>query len=81
MCVLFFGGPDDREALELAGRMAEHPGVQLTVVRFLDGKAGREEHAEVTLRPTDARNADKSYTFSTAVVNGHKEKVTNILLP
>uniref|UniRef100_A0A452XNP5 Cation/H(+) antiporter C-terminal domain-containing protein n=1 Tax=Aegilops tauschii subsp. strangulata TaxID=200361 RepID=A0A452XNP5_AEGTS len=75
VCVLFFGGPDDREALELAGRMAEHPGVQLTVVRFLDGKAGSEEHAEVTLRPTDARNAEKSYTFSTAVVNGHKEKV------
>ncbi|KAF6987451.1 hypothetical protein CFC21_005099 [Triticum aestivum] len=74
VCVLFFGGPDDREALELAGRMAEHPGVQLTVVRFLDGKAGSEEHAEVTLRPTDARNAEKSYTFSTAVVNGHKEK-------
>ncbi|KAM3399835.1 hypothetical protein ACQJBY_004974 [Aegilops geniculata] len=74
VCVLFFGGPDDREALELAGRMAEHPGVQLTVVRFLDGKAGNEEHSEVTLRPTDARNAEKSYTFSTAVVNGHKEK-------
>ncbi|KAM0856503.1 hypothetical protein ACQ4PT_049110 [Festuca glaucescens] len=74
VCVVFFGGPDDREALELAGRMAEHPGVQVTVVRFLDGKAGREEHAEVTLRPSEAKNVEKSYTFATATVNGHREK-------
>ncbi|CAM0957841.1 unnamed protein product [Alopecurus aequalis] len=74
VCVVFFGGPDDREALELAGRMAEHPGVQVTVMRFLDGKAGSDEHAEVTLRPSEAKNVEKSYTFSTAVVNGHQEK-------
>ena len=30
--------------------MAEHPGVQVTVARFLDGKAGSNEHTEVTLR-------------------------------
>jgi hypothetical protein len=60
--------------------MAEHPGVQVTVVRFLDGKAGRDEHAEVTLRPSEPKNAEKSYTFSTAVVNGHREKVTNYRL-
>uniref|UniRef100_A0A0D3G2H8 Uncharacterized protein n=1 Tax=Oryza barthii TaxID=65489 RepID=A0A0D3G2H8_9ORYZ len=74
VCVVFFGGPDDREALELAGRMAEHPGVQVTVVRFVDGKEGSEEHAEVTLRPSNTKNADKSYTFSTAIVDTHKEK-------
>ncbi|KAF3796649.1 Cation/H(+) antiporter 15 [Nymphaea thermarum] len=33
--VLFFGGPDDREALAYAARMLDHPGVNLTVVRFL----------------------------------------------
>ncbi|XP_052155066.1 cation/H(+) antiporter 20 [Oryza glaberrima] len=74
VCVVFFGGPDDREALELAGRMAEHPGVQVTVVRFVDGKEGSQEHAEVTLRPSNTKNADKSYTFSTAIVDTHKEK-------
>ncbi|KAF8667163.1 hypothetical protein HU200_053352 [Digitaria exilis] len=74
VCVVFFGGPDDREALELAGRMAEHPGVQVTVVRFVDGKAGSEEQSEVTLRPSHTKNADRSYTFSTAVVDTHKEK-------
>ncbi|KAL6013180.1 hypothetical protein ACLOJK_003672 [Asimina triloba] len=34
--VLFFGGPDDREALACAWHMAEHPAVRLTVVRFVE---------------------------------------------
>ncbi|XP_031124175.1 cation/H(+) antiporter 18-like [Ipomoea triloba] len=33
--VLFFGGHDDREALSYGVRMAEHPGICLTVVRFI----------------------------------------------
>uniref|UniRef100_A0A7N0TQH2 Cation/H+ exchanger domain-containing protein n=1 Tax=Kalanchoe fedtschenkoi TaxID=63787 RepID=A0A7N0TQH2_KALFE len=32
--VLFFGGPDDREALAYGARMAEHPGICLAVIRF-----------------------------------------------
>ncbi|CAL5360151.1 unnamed protein product [Camellia sinensis] len=32
--VLFFGGRDDREALAYGARMAEHPGIRLTVIRF-----------------------------------------------
>ncbi|KAJ4818715.1 Cation/H(+) antiporter 19 [Rhynchospora pubera] len=35
ICVLFFGGCDDREALAYASRMAEHPGISLTVTRFI----------------------------------------------
>ncbi|KAG6771308.1 hypothetical protein POTOM_022656 [Populus tomentosa] len=31
VCIMFFGGPDDREALELGGRMAEHPVVKVTI--------------------------------------------------
>ncbi|CAL9146675.1 unnamed protein product [Musa hybrid cultivar] len=38
VAVLFFGGPDDREALTYSSRMAEHPGVILTVIRFLPGE-------------------------------------------
>ncbi|KAG8374314.1 hypothetical protein BUALT_Bualt11G0118800 [Buddleja alternifolia] len=34
VCVVFFGGPDDRETLEVGGRMAEHPAVKVAVVRF-----------------------------------------------
>ncbi|KAK7320224.1 hypothetical protein RJT34_04960 [Clitoria ternatea] len=33
--MLFVGGPDDREALAVAWRMAEHPGIRLSVVRIL----------------------------------------------
>ncbi|KAK9668355.1 hypothetical protein RND81_13G054600 [Saponaria officinalis] len=33
--ILFFGGPDDREALALGQRMSEHPGITLNVVRFV----------------------------------------------
>lgn len=32
--VIFFGGPDDREALAYGARMAEHPGISLVVIRF-----------------------------------------------
>ncbi|PIA48166.1 hypothetical protein AQUCO_01400623v1 [Aquilegia coerulea] len=37
IAVLFFGGPDDREALSYAWRMSDHPSVNLTVIRFLPG--------------------------------------------
>lgn len=32
--VIFFGGHDDREALAYGARMAEHPGINLLVIRF-----------------------------------------------
>ncbi|KAJ4711971.1 Cation/H(+) antiporter like [Melia azedarach] len=35
--VLFFGGRDDRKALSYGARMAEHPGINLMVIRFLVG--------------------------------------------
>ncbi|CAI5965841.1 unnamed protein product [Closterium sp. NIES-65] len=35
IAVLFFGGPDDREALTVARRMEEHPGVSFSIVRFV----------------------------------------------
>ncbi|KAG9453717.1 hypothetical protein H6P81_006621 [Aristolochia fimbriata] len=33
--VVFIGGPDDREALSYAARVAYYPGLRLTVIRFL----------------------------------------------
>ncbi|KAL5202658.1 hypothetical protein ABZP36_013610 [Zizania latifolia] len=35
VALLFFGGPDDREGLAYAWRMVEHPGVCITIVRFI----------------------------------------------
>ncbi|XP_042475441.1 cation/H(+) antiporter 19-like [Macadamia integrifolia] len=42
--VPFFGGHDDREALAYALRMSEHPGIMLSVVRFMahPGKSLKE---------------------------------------
>ncbi|KAJ8617472.1 hypothetical protein MRB53_013658 [Persea americana] len=37
IAVLFFGGPDDREAMSYAWRMSGHPGINLTVMRFIAG--------------------------------------------
>ncbi|OIT02413.1 PREDICTED: cation/H(+) antiporter 15-like [Nicotiana attenuata] len=42
VAVLFFGGPDDREALSYGLRMREHPGINLTVMRFLPGESAIE---------------------------------------
>ena len=62
VCILFFGGPDDREALELGGRMAEHPALRLTILRFLE-KTGDE-------------GMDQSHSCSTIPMNNEREKVT-----
>eukprot|EP00250_Pteridium_aquilinum_P017656 c23721_g1_i1 orf=28-2427(-) len=35
VAVIFFGGPDDREAFSFGQRLAEHPGVKVWVCRFL----------------------------------------------
>ncbi|KAG9456468.1 hypothetical protein H6P81_000976 [Aristolochia fimbriata] len=35
VAVVFIGGPDDREALCYAGRLADSPGVKLTAIRFI----------------------------------------------
>ncbi|XP_065853465.1 cation/H(+) antiporter 20-like [Euphorbia lathyris] len=34
VCVLFFGGPDDRQAMDVSGWMAENQGISITLVRF-----------------------------------------------
>lgn len=47
--MLYFGGPDDREALSLAWRIAKTPDVTLSVVRFLP--AGKSLAS--ILEPTD----------------------------
>ncbi|XP_019161332.1 PREDICTED: cation/H(+) antiporter 20 [Ipomoea nil] len=36
ICVIFIGGADDREALVLGGRMAEHPAVRVKVIQFVE---------------------------------------------
>jgi hypothetical protein len=44
--VLFFGGGDDREALAYGERMARHPGIKLTVIRFLPSRGIKDDQTE-----------------------------------
>ncbi|PKA51511.1 Cation/H(+) antiporter 19 [Apostasia shenzhenica] len=43
VAILFFGGPDDREDLAYGARMAEHPGIAVTLFRFFSVSAGKED--------------------------------------
>ncbi|XP_042503576.1 cation/H(+) antiporter 15-like [Macadamia integrifolia] len=51
IAVLFFGGPDDREALSYARRMSEHPEVNITVLHFIAG-----DNAVEPVIPSNDRN-------------------------
>ncbi|KAE8724521.1 Cation/H(+) antiporter 20 [Hibiscus syriacus] len=71
VCILFFGGPDDREALELGGRMAEHPAVKVDVVTFVEKEEIQRD--DLILRPS-ASKCTKNYSFSTSSINTQREK-------
>jgi Kef-type K+ transport system membrane component KefB len=72
ICIIFFGGPDDREALELGGRMAEHPAIKVTVMRFVEKDGKKSEPVMLQLSPT--KSSEQSYSFSTAKMNREKER-------
>ncbi|XP_043698646.1 cation/H(+) antiporter 20-like [Telopea speciosissima] len=75
ICIVFFGGPDDREALELGGRMAEHPGVRVTVIRFMEEQGAPPPNGNIImLQPTPEKCSEKNYSFSTAVMDRESEK-------
>ncbi|KAK4354577.1 hypothetical protein RND71_026771 [Anisodus tanguticus] len=70
--VLFFGGHDDREALSYGARMAEHPGVELTVIRFLVELDSSEEIVRIDTEGTPAAtlvSADEEFlaAFRTSI--------------
>lgn len=78
VCMIFFGGPDDREALQLCGRMAEHPAVKVTVIRFLKKEGADAANNVVLLKPSSTKSKENSYTFTTAQVNPEREKVLQL---
>ncbi|WMV34519.1 hypothetical protein MTR67_027904 [Solanum verrucosum] len=69
VAVLFFGGPDDREALSYGLRMREHPGINLTVMRFLPGQSALEE-----ARSGSRRSNMNDPNVLTIVTDDDKEK-------
>ncbi|KAI5384175.1 cation/H(+) antiporter 15 [Lathyrus oleraceus] len=68
VAVLFFGGPDDREALSYGWRMSEHSGISLTVMRFVPG----EDTAMSESGTSHNNNADKQRVL-TVETDGDEE--------
>ncbi|XP_020202663.1 cation/H(+) antiporter 15 [Cajanus cajan] len=64
--VLYFGGPDDREALAYGWRMSRHPRVKLIVMHFIQRKETTTQTPQEDLLFT---NLDQSFT------NGREEKL------
>ncbi|KAG1365754.1 cation/H(+) antiporter 20 [Cocos nucifera] len=92
ICVVFFGGPDDREALQLGTMMMGSPGVNLTVIRFLkcgdiDGQqqsavrsvAPEEEEEELDEKAVaEIRKSDSYATYEERRAEDVIESVLNI---
>ncbi|KAL5698422.1 Cation/H(+) antiporter 15 [Ranunculus cassubicifolius] len=76
--VLFFGGPDDREALSYASRMAEHPGINLSILRFIPGEEALEStyrrNESVSSTATASATDNKDQSILTVVTDNDKEK-------
>lgn len=68
MTVLFIGGRDDREALAYGLRMAEHPGISLTVVYLQVGSISQNEGGEIVRvdineEPSDTKEESSDEKF------------------
>ncbi|KAL5720009.1 Cation/H(+) antiporter 15 [Ranunculus cassubicifolius] len=76
IAVLFFGGPDDREGLSYARRMAEHPSVNLTVIRFIPSETAEPvlEHTEESRMTVDT-GSDKEKQLDSDFITDFKAKI------
>lgn len=68
--VVFMGGPDDREALAYACRMARRPSIRLTLLQFLDDRGAEptylgaaEMDSDMINEYRDAQMANKQWFF------------------
>ncbi|XP_010227421.1 cation/H(+) antiporter 19 [Brachypodium distachyon] len=68
--LLFFGGPDDREALAYASRMAEHPGIALTVARFTGSTAPGDHDKPAAAAAAEVVPMDEEAIRKYVVVSG-----------
>ncbi|KAL1826431.1 hypothetical protein ACET3Z_004843 [Daucus carota] len=73
MIVLFFGGRDDHEALAYGARMAEHPGITVTIVRFVLQPKIRGQVVPINM--DDFPNADES-NFDDEILDAYKKNVS-----
>ncbi|XVF79640.1 hypothetical protein PTKIN_Ptkin15bG0005300 [Pterospermum kingtungense] len=59
VAIIFIGGKDDREALAYASRVARHPRVKLTVIRFLADKNSEKAPRRVNNRVSMAEQEEE----------------------
>lgn len=83
VAMLFFGGPDDREGLAYAWKMSDHPGVNLTVMRFIPGDDMSETNSEPCFDQDDPRvltvltDHDKEKQLDEDHISAFRVKSTN----
>ncbi|XP_059280833.1 cation/H(+) antiporter 15-like isoform X2 [Lycium ferocissimum] len=75
IAMIFIGGPDDREALAFASRMARHPKVALTVLRFILDESSATQNGDADLSLTMEGEAEKQ--ADDLFVNEFRHKVQN----
>ncbi|KAF9591631.1 hypothetical protein IFM89_005212 [Coptis chinensis] len=83
IAMLYFGGPDDREALSYAWRMAGHSGVNLTVIRFVPGEdvveplvnSNEPNHLTVNTNNNREKQLDDEFINEFRLKNVSKEAV------
>ncbi|KAL6124993.1 hypothetical protein ACLB2K_077501 [Fragaria x ananassa] len=75
--MFFIGGPDDREALAYAWRMAGHPRVNLTVIRFTPSKEAWEERSHSGKEYTAYENIRQQKQLDDACIDEFKLKSMN----
>ncbi|KAL2238287.1 UNVERIFIED_CONTAM: Cation/H(+) antiporter 18 [Sesamum indicum] len=91
---IFFGGPDDREAVSYGALMAEHPGISLNIVHFVIDPKVVEESVQLDIDQYDPEtrsnneefisdfkqkaSKDSSITFKEVVVSNADEVVDEI---
>ncbi|KAM5583068.1 cation/H(+) antiporter 15-like [Rosa sericea] len=78
---IFVEGPDDREALALATRMAGNPNVSLTVTKFTDPKQNRtqkEIDSEVIMKYKTAIDGKKQHVYKEVHVKDSVDMINEI---
>ncbi|XP_016493966.1 cation/H(+) antiporter 15-like isoform X1 [Nicotiana tabacum] len=89
--VLYFGGPDDREALGYALRMVDRPDTRLTVVKFIPGEDAtdiepmefaEESHVNVHIDKESENLLDEEFLnrFKISTANDKSVKYIELLL-
>ncbi|OWM64620.1 hypothetical protein CDL15_Pgr020587 [Punica granatum] len=77
ICIMFFGGPDDREVLELGGRMSEHEtSTRVSFVRFFENP--RTESNDIALWHSASTCRERRHLSPTSPVISRDEMETEL---